>query len=104
MNNETISKIKMMKNSIKEQGFLLIGIFGSVARGEENNYSDIDILYKIENLESYLKEYSGWDSISHIVDVKKSLENSLNKKVDFVDIDSLNEVGKKHILKELVYV
>ncbi|HMV44516.1 MAG TPA: nucleotidyltransferase domain-containing protein [Leptospiraceae bacterium] len=48
MKQEFLDKIKKIQNKYQEQGFILLGIFGSVARGEETEKSDIDILYTID--------------------------------------------------------
>jgi len=104
MDNTLIEKLKALKANLKEDNFILMGVFGSFARGEERPNSDVDLLYKIDDIESYLKKHSGWDSINHIVQTKQIIEKHLNKKVDFVDIECLNEIGKEHILKDLIYV
>ena len=102
--NEIILKLKELKSKLKNDGFNLIGIFGSFAKESANENSDIDILYEIVNVNEYLKKYSGWDSINHIVDTKEFLKKELKRDVDFVDRDSLNNINKKYILKDLVYV
>lgn len=101
---EILSKLHILKDKYKNDGFSIIGVFGSVARDEAKDNSDIDILYKIDNIDEYLKKYSGWDSINHIVDTKAKLEKELNHKIDFVDIETLNNIGKKYILEDLVYI
>jgi predicted nucleotidyltransferase len=73
MDNALIEKIKALKTTLKNDNFILMGILGSFARGEEHPNSDVDILYKIDDIESYLKKYSGWDSINHIVQTKQNI-------------------------------
>ena len=55
-------------------------------------------------MSEYLQKYDGWSAINHIVETKQSLSQTLHKKVDFVDIETLNEIGKKYILSDVVYV
>jgi uncharacterized protein len=102
--NEIIFKLKELKSKLKDDGFNLIGIFGSFAKDKAKESSDIDILYEIVNVKEYLKKYSGWNSINHIVDTKEFLQKELKRDVDFVDRDSLNDINKKYILKDLIYV
>ncbi len=102
--NEIILKLKELKSKLKNDGFNLIGIFGSFAKDKVKESSDIDILYEIVNVKEYLKKYSGWNSINHIVDTKEFLQKELKRDVDFVDRDSLNDINKKYILKDLIYV
>ncbi|MFK2822399.1 nucleotidyltransferase family protein [Arcobacter sp. YIC-80] len=104
MNAQVLEKLKQLKPKLQNEGFELIGVFGSFARNEEKLDSDIDILYQIKDTNEYLKKYSGWDSILHIVETKELLKKELNRDVDFVDKSSLNHIANRYILKDLVYV
>jgi len=68
-----------------------IGIFGSAARGENTESSDIDILYR-------LKEAVGLFSM---VRIKDDLEEKLNKKVDLVSEKYVNPKLKTYIMNDL---
>ena len=68
-----------------------IGIFGSVARDENTENSDIDILYQ-------LKETVG---LFNIVRMKDSLEEKLEKKVDLVSEKYIHPELKPHIFNDL---
>jgi len=70
VNKEEILKVmRENKDKIKSFGVKKIGIFGSFARGEEKERSDIDIIVEFEegkknfdnfmNLAFYLEELSG---------------------------------------------
>lgn len=69
-----------------------IGIFGSYARNQETDKSDIDILV------SFL-EPVGWE----FIDLKEYLENLLGKKVDLVTEGALKPQLKEAVLREVVY-
>ncbi|MCK4491040.1 MAG: nucleotidyltransferase family protein [Candidatus Altiarchaeales archaeon] len=87
---ETLRKCKPAlreKFKVKE-----IGVFGSYARGEEVEESDIDLL-----IEFY--EPVGWE----FIDLKEFLEKTLDKKVDLVTVKALKPQLKDKILKEVVY-
>ena len=68
-----------------------IGIFGSVARGENTENSDIDILYQ-------LKETVG---LFNLIRLKDSLEEKLNKKVDLVSEKYIHPKLKPYIMNDL---
>lgn len=68
-----------------------IGIFGSFARGENSENSDIDILYDYED------KVTLFDHIKII----NNLEKLLNKEVDLVTINALHPLLKDQILKDL---
>jgi hypothetical protein len=48
--------------------------------------------------------YPGWLIFSYIYQVRQDLENQFHRKVDLVDMDALNEVGRKYILSQVKYV
>ena len=70
----------------------LKGIFGSVARGEENENSDIDILAEFQP-KATLLDLSG---------IKISLEERLGKKVDILSTRSINPEFVKYIYEDLI--
>ena len=70
-----------------------IGIFGSVARGEDTENSDIDILY--------LFNANAMVSLLDLSGIKIDLEEKLNKKVDLVSEEFVNNKLKPHIMDEL---
>jgi len=72
-----------------------IGLFGSVARGEQTPASDIDILIKFQKGHSNLFNY---------IQLKDYLEELLENKVDLVMKNSIKPKLKDRILKEAKYV
>jgi predicted nucleotidyltransferase len=104
MQKSLLNKLRDLKPELQSKGFELIGVFGSYARDEETSNSDIDLLYQINDIDSYLEKYKGWDSILHIVETKDFLKKELHKDIDFVDKATLNDIGQEYILKDLVYV
>jgi len=71
-----------------------IGIFGSVARGENTGNSDIDILYQ-------LKETVG---LLNIVGMKDELEEKLNRNVDLVSEKYIHPKLKPYIMNDLIVI
>ena len=75
-------------------GITRIGIFGSVARGEQNEGSDIDIYYEGEPL-----------SLFKVAALKEELENIFECNVDIVRVrETMNQILKKNIKKDGLYV
>jgi predicted nucleotidyltransferase len=70
---------------------LKIGIFGSVARGEDTEDSDIDIFYQ-------LKDAVG---LFNLVRMKDNLEEKLNKKVDLISERHIHPKLKPQIINDL---
>lgn len=71
-----------------------IQLFGSVARKEDTDKSDIDILIELEDDRS----------LFDLIGFKYSMEELLNKKVDVVTIDSLHETIREKVLRETVKI
>jgi predicted nucleotidyltransferase len=70
----------------------LRGIFGSVARGEENENSDIDILAEF-NSNATLLDISG---------IKNYLEEKLKHKVDILSTRAIKPRLEQYIYKDLI--
>ncbi|MEA5534923.1 nucleotidyltransferase family protein [Crocosphaera sp. XPORK-15E] len=75
-----------------QHGAFNIHIFGSVARGEETQDSDIDFLVEMESGRNLL------DRIGLIQD----LEDYLGCKVDVATVKSLRDYFREKILKEAI--
>ena len=93
LNQENIQKIKLY---FENKPVLKAYIFGSVARNEESDESDIDILVDLD----YSKKIG-----LLFVQMKLDLEKMLQKHVDFVSSDGLSPFIKSQIEKEkkLIY-
>ena len=102
MRQDILDKIRSIKEKYEPEGFVILGVFGSYARGDEKSQSDIDILYRINDIA--LTKYPGWAFFSLYERVKSDLQTILNTKVDLADSDALGPVGKKYILPETIYV
>jgi uncharacterized protein len=71
-----------------------IGIFGSFARNEETENSDIDVLVEFEKTPDMFTFFS----------VEEYLENKLNRKIDMVRPQGLKEHVKENVLSEVIYI
>ena len=69
-----------------------IGLFGSYARDEATENSDIDIFVKME------------PSLFDMVAIKEQIENDLNRKVDIIrEHKNIKPIFLKMIKKDLIY-
>ncbi|WP_292519651.1 nucleotidyltransferase family protein [Methanoculleus sp.] len=83
------------RERIRRLGVRRIGVFGSFARGEESDESDIDILIEFEE---------GGRSFDAYMDLKFFLEDLFGRKVDLVDRDAIKPTLAPHILRSVRYV
>lgn len=79
---------------LKKGGAVRAGIFGSYARGEAKERSDVDILVKLK----------GRKSLLDVVRLERELKVHLRKKVDLLTYDSIHPYLKKRILNEEVRI
>lgn len=91
-----------IKNKLNENKALLqdkyhvkkMGLFGSVARGEERAKSDIDILV----------EFSSPIGFFDFIRLENFLSKLLNGKVDLVSKKAVKPFLQKYIQKDLIYI
>ena len=70
----------------------LVGVFGSYARGEENEKSDIDILIDFDVKVDLLE----------LIGIEQELSELLGIKVDLITLRSLNNSLKPYIESDLI--
>lgn len=70
------------------------GIFGSVARGDENENSDIDVLV----------DFTDKADLFDFVGLALFLEEKLHRKVDVVPSDTIKSELRNTVLKEAIYI
>lgn len=82
------------QNFADKYGILEIGIFGSIARGEEREDSDVDICIRTKTPDPFA-----------LVHIKEEIENRVQRHVDIVRMrEKMNPFLKERIEKEGVYV
>ena len=93
--DEVILKLKKYKPILySKYGVKKIGVFGSVARGDAKEESDIDIVVEINILNPFI-----------LLDLKDELKKILNRDIDLVRMRKhLNPALKQRIRKEVIYV
>ncbi len=86
--------LKTHKSELKEQyGLVKIGLFGSYAKGNANEESDIDLYAEFEN-----------KKFKNIAGVWNYLEEQFGKKIDlFYEHKNMRESLKESIEREVVY-
>jgi predicted nucleotidyltransferase len=84
-------QIDIIIDTLKPYKPTKIGIFGSFARGENSENSDLDILYQFEEPISLFQK----------VRIQENLEKRLDFNIDFVSEKYLHPFLKKSILKDL---
>ena len=90
---EVESILKEQKEYLKQKYFVhKIGIFGSYAREEQQETSDIDLLVEFTRPVGF-----------SFLDLKDYLESIFNKPVDLVTVNALKPVMREEILSEVQF-
>ncbi len=96
MHRDEIIRFLSEHKSEFEQKFSVtkIGLFGSYARGEYREGSDIDIVIEMKNPDLF-----------NLIGVKQTIEEALRSSVDVVRLrDKMNKFLKQRIEKDAIYV
>ncbi len=84
--------IEANREKIKGFGVRRLGLFGSAARGEATETSDLDFLVELEK-----------KTFDNYMDLKEFLEELFGCKVDLVMKDSIKPRLREPILRETIY-
>ncbi|MBW1960166.1 MAG: nucleotidyltransferase domain-containing protein [Deltaproteobacteria bacterium] len=93
--DEIISLLRRFKEMNRDKyNIIRIGLFGSVARENMGEKSDIDIVVQLKTQDLF-----------DLIGIKLDLEEELHQRVDIVSYrEKMNEFLKRRIDKEAVYV
>ncbi len=85
---------KYKAENVEKYGILAMGIFGSVARDEAKNSSDVDVCIQTDIPDMF-----------NIIHIKDELQRLFSTQVDIIRVrDSMNPFLKKRIEKDAIYV
>ncbi len=79
---------------VDEYGIKRVGVFGSFARGEATEFSDIDLVFDFQ------KDFG----LLALSSLKIALEEKLDKKIDIVEFSSLDPSLAESIKDEVIII
>ena len=93
--NDSIIRLSGIKKSNEKQlGITRLGIFGSVARQENNEDSDLDIVVEMEQ-----------PTLRRMFQLEETIKQEFGCKVDLVQMrPTLRPLFRKNILRDVIYV
>ena len=93
--NQIVDFLRTQKDLFeKEFKTKRIGIFGSFARSDAREDSDIDIVVELEKPDLF-----------HMIGIKQTVEDAFGNKVDIVRLrERMNKSLKKRIEQDVIYV
>ena len=97
MDSTLINHLTSLAKHYEEEGVSIVGIFGSVAEGTADAYSDVDIAYRLD-YERFFSQYEdGFSQLIRLEDIRQELSENLQKPVDFTPY-------KKSFERQLIHV
>ena len=90
---QIFDEIEKNRDTLRQYGVRKLGLFGSFARGETQETSDLDfvVVFEKKTFDAYM-------------DTKEFLEDLFDRQVDLVISDAIKPRLRKAIQKEAVYV
>ncbi|MBW4630658.1 MAG: nucleotidyltransferase family protein [Iphinoe sp. HA4291-MV1] len=93
---EEIKQILRQSKPLLQEHYQItqLGIFGSYARGEQTEESDVDVLI----------DYDRAPTLFKLVELRDYLSSAISMKVDIVTQNGLKSRIRERVLSEVVYV
>lgn len=95
---EILHKLKEIKPLYEKESLEILGLFGSYAKDTQNEFSDIDIAYRLDYNKFSQKYVDGFSKLLRIEEMKDELKKIFRKNIDFVPDKN------KKILQGIIYV
>jgi predicted nucleotidyltransferase len=89
-----LDTLKNEKGQLSDYGVEMIGIFGSCARGEATDDSDLDILVVFKE---------GQKTFRHFMGLREFLQSIFGERVDLVTLQSIDPKLRDSIENDIVY-
>lgn len=93
--NQILHIIQSRKSTIQKLGAERLGLFGSFARGEQTETSDIDIVVEFQ---------SGMKTYKNLLDLADLLQETLQRKVDLLTWEGMASFVQSEVKKDIEYV
>ncbi len=94
--DQVISRIRETEGELRRRGIRHVSVFGSVARGEDRNDSDVDIAIDIEPDHPF--------SLIRMEDTRLLLQDTLGRPVDLGEVESFRPQVREAFERERVTV
>ncbi len=92
--NSILSILNKSMTNIKKFHVSQIALFGSFARGDQSDSSDVDILVEFDD---------GQETFDNYMDLKFYLQELFNREVDLVLLNSIKPTIKPEIMGSAIY-
>jgi hypothetical protein len=88
----TLDVIRSRRARARERGVLLVGVVGSVARGEAGPASDVDVVYEV----------AGRPTLFDLGELSMDLQDDLGREIDLIDLKTVKPRLREAMERDLV--
>lgn len=101
--NELLEYLRTeIKPKLDNAGAINLALFGSVARNEYDEESDIDICY--EATDEFKQKYPNLTHLQFIGDIRNQISLHFERKVDIICVKAMNEFMLESVMRDIIYV
>jgi len=97
---QILSSLKKLNEKYASKGFRFVGLFGSYARNDAGDFSDIDIAYRIDHAKFHPD--NAFKKLEAIQEIRRELEKIFKRKVDLIPYPKEDSPLKERLQKELL--
>lgn len=97
-----LDQLMASKPELESLGIRVLGLFGSYASGIPVESSDVDIL--IETTPQFVQQTDPLQAFSILQGIREKFQVLFKVPVDLADKSALSDIGREHILKNVIYV
>ena len=98
---QILAYLRTAKTRYAKEGVVIEGLFGSYARGDANEGSDVDVLVHVT---SAFAEHYGFSAIERLRHIQEEMSRELGIPVEFADESALGKTGQTFIVEQTQYV
>lgn len=91
-----------IKPQFNESGVINLALFGSIARNEYDEESDIDICY--EPTAEFKQKYPNLDHLQFKEEIRKQISLHFERNVDIISVKAMNEFMLESVMIDVIYV
>ncbi len=98
---DILNFLAKVKPNLQKIGVDKLGLFGSYAKDSANEFSDIDIAFKLKD--DFLQTHDVWKYFELTHQINQMVSKEFNKPSELFDLDSASSL-RDSISKEVIYV
>jgi hypothetical protein len=87
-----LQAVRAKREDARARGLLLVGVTGSVARGEAGPGSDVDIIYEV----------AGRPTLFDLGEISMDMQDELGRAVDLIDLKTVKPRLREAMERDLV--